>query len=545
MRRTAGLLLLLLCCPWRLCGTSQVRALLVFPFENLSPRADLNWISEGFSQILSSRLPQPDNYVLDRGERNAAYTQIGMPIDTPLTLASEFKVAQTLGVDWAIVGNFSVEDNRLIAHAQVLDVKVLKLSQPLEVSGDLNELVELQTRLAWRLLATHDPDFTVGNEDDFIRRFRDIRLDAYENYIRGLLATDDASRLHFLSEAERLDPSEHRAAFALGELYFEQKDYADSARWLGQIVESDSNYNESLFLRAVDEFILGREQLAQKDFEGLVAVLPLAEVANNLGVLEVRRGLYAEAMENFERAYQSDPSDEDFCFNRGVALWYERRYAEAAESLQAAIQAKPDDSEAHAFLGVIFGKLGDAAAESKEAEWAAAHEVGAAAEQPGNLQPLPRLKKSFDGGAFRLLELTMHNAMEGHMAHASTQVHIDAHLAQGRDFLAKGRFGEAQRELAEAVSLSPDDPQMHIWLARALEGEGRGKEAVAELETSLRLRNSPEAHLSLAQVYLAMDKPELARVQAQAVMDLNPGDRQAEEVLQRVRAGDPVIRKTP
>ena len=44
------------------------------------------------------------------------------------------------------------------------------------------------------------------------------------------------------------------------------------------------------------------------------------EVSNNLGVLEARRGRYDEALANFERAYQSDPSDADFCFNRGVAL---------------------------------------------------------------------------------------------------------------------------------------------------------------------------------------------------------------------------------
>src|SRR5271166_4984417 len=107
MRRMAVLLLLLCSCPWQLRGSQEVRSLLVFPFENLSPRADLNWISESFAQVLSFRLPQPDNYVLERDERNAAYTQLGMPADVPLTIASEFKVAQTLGVDWAILGDFN------------------------------------------------------------------------------------------------------------------------------------------------------------------------------------------------------------------------------------------------------------------------------------------------------------------------------------------------------------------------------------------------------------------------------------------------------
>ena len=95
-----------------------------------------------------------------------------------------------------------------------------------------------------------------------------------------------------------------------------------------------------------------------------------------------------------------------------MALWYEKRYPEAAESLQAAVHANPDDSEAHTLLAVVFGKLGDTAAEQKELDWLAEHEVGAAAGQPGDVLPLPRLKKNYDGRAFRLLELTLHNAME-------------------------------------------------------------------------------------------------------------------------------------
>ena len=56
--------------------------------------------------------------------------------------------------------------------------------------------------------------------------------------------------------------------------------------------------------------------------------------------------------------------------------WYEKRYPEAAESLQAAVQANPDDSEAHTLLAVVFGKLGDAAAQRKRMDWLAEHEVG-------------------------------------------------------------------------------------------------------------------------------------------------------------------------
>ena len=71
MRKALRLLLLLLI-PWRVAGASEVHAVLVFPFENQSSRADLNWVSESFAETLSSRLSGPGFYVLERAERNAA-----------------------------------------------------------------------------------------------------------------------------------------------------------------------------------------------------------------------------------------------------------------------------------------------------------------------------------------------------------------------------------------------------------------------------------------------------------------------------------------
>jgi len=194
---------------------------------------------------------------------------------------------------------------------------------------------------------------------------------------------------------------------------------------------------------------------------------------------------------------------------------------------------------------VVFGKLGDAAAERKELDWLAEHEVGTAADQSGDVLPMPRLKKNYDGRAFRLLELTLHNALEERLAKASPQEHSDAHLALGQRFLEENRYGEAERELAEVVSLSPNDPQVHILLARALEAQGKLPEAAGELQTSLKLKDTAQAHLSLAYVYITLNQPEQARLQAQAALNLEPGNLQAEQLLQQIHAGAPAARKTP
>jgi tetratricopeptide (TPR) repeat protein len=516
-----------------------MRSVLVFPFENHSSRSDLNWISESFAETLSSRMAGPENYVLDRGERNAAYEQLALPADTPLTVASEYTVARTLGVDWAVLGSFNVVGDRLVAHAQLLEVQELTLAPAIEVSGQLSDLVDLQTLLAWRLLATHDPAFTVGKEEDFRSRFPEVRLDAFENYIRGLLAPDDESRVHFFTESDRRCPTDHHAAFALGRLYFDKKDYADSLKWLSKLEEGDPHYLESLFLRSVDDFFLGHQEASERGFARLAREIPLNEVWNDLGVLQAQRGHYADALGCFQRAYQGDPTDPDFAFNLGVCLWYLHRYPEARQYLDKALGENSDDSEAHTLRAAVLGKLRDTEGRRRELQWLARHDSDDGGEAPGDILPQPRLKKNYDGRAFRLLALTLHNALEVRLSNLSPEEHHNVHIARGQKFFGEARLAEAEREFSEAVSLVPTDPLARVGLARVLEAEGKHREAAAELETSLKLKDTAAAHVLLARVYLSLHQPDLARGQGQAALSLEPDNREAAKLIQGIRTADP------
>ena len=319
MKKLLGLAVTLLLAAGALAAVpSQTRTILVLPFENESSNADLGWISEAFAQLLSVRLAGSGRYVLDREERNAAYEQLGIPPGTPITLASAYKVSETLGVDWTVVGKFSVTGNGLTASCQLLQAHTLKLTPRIEASGALSDLIDLQTRLAWRLLATHDPNFTAGDEEEFARSFPAERLDAFENYIRGILAGDEETHVHFLKEADRLDPADHRAAFELGKHYFQHKQYPESAAWLRKLTSSDSDYLESLFLLGVDEYFAGDDARAQGAFAALDKQIPLSEAANNLGVVRARQGDFQGALANFQSASAADPLDPDFNFNAAV-----------------------------------------------------------------------------------------------------------------------------------------------------------------------------------------------------------------------------------
>ncbi len=533
MKKALGILVFLLAVS-DLWGAVSPRSLLVFPFENKSARADLNWISEGFAEVFASRLSSPDRYVVGRREREAACEQLEIPPGTPLTLASIFKVAETLGVDWAVTGSFSVEGNRLAARAQLLDVRRLKLAPTLEASGELADLADLQTRLAWRMLATQDPGFTVGKEEDFQKLFPEIRLDAFENYIRGTLATDPESRVRFLTEADRLNPADRRAALELGKHYFEAKDYESSARWLRKIDYKDPNYLESLFSLGVDEYFLGHAAAAEKAFGELSEQIPLNEVWSNLGVMQARRRRYEDALGAFQRAHQGDPTDPVFNVNLGVCLSFLKRPKEAIQYLEEALRLSPDDLEIHLLLAEAFGAQGNVEGNEREVRWLAEHGDTAVPDASPDLLPHLRLKKNYDGRAYRLLVLAMRNALEERLQREPVARHAEIHVIRGREFLADRKLREAEYELREAVSLAPGDSETHLALAQVYEASGKHREAATEIEHSLQLKDSVTAHVILARVYLSMDQPEAARAQGRVALSLDPTNREAQMLMARI-----------
>lgn len=507
----------------------QTRTVLVLPFENESPRADLGWISEAFAQVLSVDLAGTGRYVLDREERNAAYEQLGIPAGTPITLASAYKVTETLGVDWTVVGKFSVAGDQLTASCQLLQAHPLKLSPPLEASGALSDLLDVQTRLAWRLLATHDPQFTAGDEEAFAKSFPPVRLDAFENYIRGILAADGETRLHFLKEADRIDPSDHRAALELGKYYFEQKQYPESATWLRKLTPSDSDYLESLFLLGVDDYFTGDDARAQASFAALEKQMPLSEATNNLGVVRARRGDYQNALTDFESASRDDPLDVDFDFNVAVCLWHLKKYDEAAQDLNADLAQQDNDPEAHALLAVVLHKLRDSQGERREAGWLSAH--GSSEDLSPDFSPELRLKKHYDGRAFGLLGVMLHNAVEARLSQENPAEHGQAHLTQGKRFLAEGRLAEAERELQEASTLLPENSEVYLVLGQVYEAEGRHQQAADQFKTALLFDDNAVTHIWLAQAYLSMNQTSLALDQDRTALSMSPNDSAAKRLL--------------
>lgn len=513
----------------------QTRTIVVFPFENQSASSDLGWISEGFAEVLSRRLAGPGRLLLNRDELNQAYQQYGIPPNTTLTLATEYKVAETLGVDWAVVGRFKVVGQELTAEAQLLDLPSLRLEPAIDVSGPLMDLAQIQTRIVWTILKRYDGNFHSDTEEDFARLFPPLRLDSFEDYTRGILAQDSASRVEFLSAAARLNPSDHRVAFALGQQYFRQKDYSNSAYWFQKLQPQDPNYLKSLFLLGVDDFFLGNNLAAETAFKTLASQLPLNEVWNNLGVLEARRGEYEAALASFKEAYQGDATDPVYSFNLGACYSSLQQYSQAAGYLEKAVAANPGDMGVRTLLAYVLSREGNAAGSQAQMEWVSEHDGRGMASLSSSILPQPRIKKTYNGEAFRLLSAAVNNTLEAKLAVLPPQERARVHMLRGDEFIKEGLWPEAIRELAQAVSLTPESGAAHLFLGEAYEMQGKHQQAVHELQTALNLDPSAVTHLWLAHAYFSLQEFSQALDESQAALGLDPGNPDAERLIDSIR----------
>src|SRR5207245_2047098 len=96
-----------------------------------------------------------------------------------------------------------------------------------------------------------------GSKDNFLHASAGVRLDAFENYVRGITAGTRQEKINRLREANRLSPNYTRATLALGKAYLENRDYDQAVNWLSRIPKSDPLANEAAFDMGIAAFYKG------------------------------------------------------------------------------------------------------------------------------------------------------------------------------------------------------------------------------------------------------------------------------------------------
>ena len=338
-------------------SAARADTFVVLPFFNLSKDSNLEWIGESLAQALEEGLASEGLITLGRDDRVEVYRRLSIRPYSLLTKASVVKIGEALDAEQVVFGQFELKATpesaaksrgSLQITARILDLKHVKQGPEFREVGALEDLATLQEHVVWQTLQYLAPR-AARSEADFDHRHPAVRLDAIENFIRGLMTSNVDDKYRLYSQAARLDPNYSQPCFHLGRLLWRRKEYKSAADWFQKVPLTDSHYHEANFLLGLCRYSMGDFAGAQAAFQSVARTVPLNEVYNNLGAAQ-SRGNLPGALENFRKAQDGDASDPIYRFNVGYALWKSGDFAAAAQNFRGLLDHDSNDSQAAVLL---------------------------------------------------------------------------------------------------------------------------------------------------------------------------------------------------
>ena len=535
-------------------GNSQ-KIYVVLPFENATASAKLDWLSEGLEELTIQRLSAVGEQVFSHAGRASELEHNGLPQTSHFSRAMMLRVAEDLDADYVIYGKYAENGKALTLEMRALSMNPLSLSPPLRESGSLNSLMDLHLRLLWRVISSKNGHYQLGLAE-FTKRQRPLRLDAFEQYSRGLIATDDETKLRQLHEAARLEPDWPDPAFALGEAYYSKHDYNSALAWFFKVPKNYDRYAEALFYSGVCRLQLNQGERAEEQIRALQDTLKnntaygaeLPEILNNLALAQARQGKVAPAQTALRRATELDPGEDNYPFNLGLLALQNNDAAAASAYFKEAAEREPDRAEDRALLILSLeqaGKQAEADQEREEAKEAFGPnglpviQLDAKNEA---LSRLERIKTELDVSGLRaeLASSEPSASTSGNSLAADTPA---AHVRKGRQELSSGHADAAEKEFRAALAAEPANAAAHRGLGEIARNRGKMDDAVKELHASLESRDSAQVRTMLAKIYLEQKKTDLARAEAERALKLAPNYAEAKQLLEHLQNAKAAAKK--
>jgi tetratricopeptide (TPR) repeat protein len=535
--------------------SSQQGIYLVFPFENEGASPRLDWLGEGLEELTVQRLSAAGQQVYSHAGRTAELDRSGLPPTAKLSRASMLRIAQNMDADYVVFGRFTSDGQSLMVESQILRVSPTRLLPAIRETGPLSSLMDLHLKMLWRLLSANGHAYSRSFED-FSKAQRPLRLDAFEHYVRGLLASDDDPRLRELREAARLEPEWPDPDFAIGDAYYARRDCDSALIWFAKVPKTHDRYVEAVFATGVCRLLMNQPEKAEEVFvslqdalrNNLVSGADLPEILNNLALARARQNKIPAAVSDLRRAVELDPDEDDYPFNLGLLALAANDYAAAADYFREASEREPDKAENRSMLILSLERAGKKAEADQERDTAAetfgpdALPVVRLDAKPDarkdTLVRLERVRTEMDTTALRLEIVSAGDSANAAAATPDADTPA-SHLRRGRQELSAGRVDAAEVEFRAALAADASSASAHNGLAEVYRRRGKFEDSAKELQASLEIRDSAMVRTTLARIYLEQKKPELARAEVERALKLAPKYSDAKELLEHLQNAKP------
>ncbi|MEK7723399.1 MAG: tetratricopeptide repeat protein [Acidobacteriota bacterium] len=521
----------------------------VLPFENVSVKAEFNWVGESFAASLADLLKVPGLNVVGNEERKIIQQRLKVPLTTLPSLATSLKIARESKASILISGKYNIVPAQGdIAASISVTAKIIRVNEGRFLNEELpngnqitgrqinliDALASLQTiegQLAYQIMYQRDKSSLAFSQNDFIKQANKVPAKAFEAYIKGLLTqeTDTQSRevlfknaMRLYAEAKTSENAEEKdkvyadASIELGHFYLNRKQIQNAVEYFSKVPAESSHYAEAAFY-------IGLIYWQQNNYEQALAVLsPLADelkltsVYNTLGAIAVEASKaekkdktkaannLTKGLDFLKKASESDPEDPESRFNYSVALYLTNNFPETASQVKPVLALNPRDGEAYYLLAKALQKTGDATAvefDNQARRFLANYaKLETDFQRTGNLESLslrviqpPR--KDF------VSVIMIKNRADG--VQPSNINETDVLLEQAQTAYKAGRDDEAMQFLRRIIASEPINGRAYLLLGKIHLRRGDFEQASNSLKTALFYDNSLiDAHIALAKIFI-------------------------------------------
>ncbi len=332
--------------------------LAVLPFSNLTGDTAEDYFSDGFTEEMITRLGRLDPQHLGV----IARTSVMQYKNSQRTLA---QVGAELGVQYVLEGSVRRQGSTVRVTAQLISVRDQTHVWAQEYDRELRDLLLVQAEIAQEIgdeiqLAL-DPSSV-----KFVPASRVLtpqELEAYDLYLKGEYFFSKRTvpgfhkALEYFQQATRKDPGYARAYAGLADCYallggysgMPQAEYVAAARdaALHALQLDDRLPDAHTALALITQNYDWDWQTAEKEFRRAIDLDPNYATAHHWYAEHLMwRGRFDEALQESEKARQSDPMSLIIAADHAVILFYSRQYDRAIQQFHSVLDLDPKFSRA-------------------------------------------------------------------------------------------------------------------------------------------------------------------------------------------------------
>ncbi len=291
-----------------------------------------------------------------------------------------------------------------------------------------------------------------------------------------------SAAIPYLEKAYRLDPSHYVNAYDLALSYIETQNYTVARKQLHAMVERQDTAELHDLLGEVEES-LGNYVEAVNEYERAAQMEPSEKHIFDWGCELLLHRTVEPALEVFNHGVKRYPGSAKLRVGLGIALYSRGGYDDAVKAFAQATDLEPSDPRPYLFLAKVYN------ISNVEAQGASERLRRFAELQPNNALALYSYALSLwrrERGQNRPEDLVQVESLMKKAAALDPRF-PEAHFQLGILYADGRDFGKAIGEFERAITLKPDFADAHYRLAQALVRSGEKTRAHGEFQIYERL----------------------------------------------------------